>query len=282
VDITKRETTTWPLAAKLPEITQQTAALPPALTEDPLTFARTRLNFHPDARQAEVLLSTSRRGILNCSRQWGKSTVCAAKAVHRAYTRPGSLILVASPTERQSSLFLRKAESMVRALGLTPRGDGDNSLSLLFPNRSSIVGLPGTEDTIRGFSAVSLVLIDEASRVDDAMYKALLPMLAVGNGDLWMMSTPHGRRGFFYETWTHGGESWARIKATGADCERISKDFLEEMRGALGSKWFEQEYLGEFVASEDNTFDLDLIEAALDSEVAPLLGPRVTSVWGPR
>jgi hypothetical protein len=189
---------------------------------------------------------------------------------------------VASPCERPSSLFLRKAEATVRTLGITPRGDGDNSLSIFLPNGSSIVGLPGTEDTIRGFSAVSLVLIDEASRVDDSMYKALLPMLAVGNGDLWMMSTPHGRRGFFYETWTHGGESWARVKATGADCERVSKEFLEEMRGALGSKWFDREYLGEFVTSEDNTFDLDLTEAALDHAVAPLLGPRVASVWSPR
>jgi Terminase large subunit, T4likevirus-type, N-terminal len=255
---------------------------PKPLPDDPITFARTQLKFDPDALQTKVLLSQSRRGILNCSRQWGKSTVCAAKAVHRAHTRPGSLILVASPCERQSGLFLRKAAAMVRMLGIIPRGDGDNSLSLLLPNGSSIVGLPGTEDTIRGFSAVSLVLIDEAARVEDAMYKALLPMLAVGNGDLWMMSTPRGRRGFFYETWTHGGDAWTRIKATGPECERISKEFLEEMRGALGSRWFDQEYLGEFVTSDDNTFDLDQIEAALDHEVAPLLGPRVTSVWSPR
>ena len=88
---------------------------------------------------------------------------------------------------------------MVRKLGIRPRGDGDNEISLLFPNGSRIVGLPGTEGTVRGFSAVSLMLIDEASRVDDAMYKALRPMLAVGGGDLWLMSTPCGKRGFFYD-----------------------------------------------------------------------------------
>ena len=82
---------------------------------------------------------------------------------------------------------------MVRQLGIEPRGDGDNEISLLLPNGSRIVGLPGTEATVRGFSAVSLLLIDEASRVDDAMYKALRPMLAVGDGDLWLMSTPYGQ-----------------------------------------------------------------------------------------
>jgi hypothetical protein len=38
------------------------------------------------------------------------------------------------------------------------------------------------EDTIRGFSAVSMLVIDEASRVSDEMYEALRPMLAVGDG----------------------------------------------------------------------------------------------------
>ena len=47
---------------------------------DAVTFARTRLGFLPDAQQMEVLQSDAKRGILNCSRQWGKSTVAAAKA----------------------------------------------------------------------------------------------------------------------------------------------------------------------------------------------------------
>ena len=117
-------------------------------------FARTRLGFAPDELQASVLESQAKRGILNCSRQWGKSTVAAAKAVHRAFTRPGCLVLVASPGERQSAEFLRKASEMVQRAGVAPRGDGDNPISLLLPNRSRIVGLPGSEATVRGFSAV--------------------------------------------------------------------------------------------------------------------------------
>ena len=104
-----------------------------------------------------MLASDAKRGILNCSRQWGKSTVTAAKAIHRAYTRPGALVLVASPSERQSAEFLRKASELVRRLGIKPRRDGDNAISLSFPNGSRIVGLPGTEATVRGFSAVSLL-----------------------------------------------------------------------------------------------------------------------------
>ena len=142
--------------------------------DDAAEFARTRLGFQPDEKQAAVLRSMAKRGILNCSRQWGKSTIAAAKAVHRAFTRERSLVLVASPTERQSGEFLRKAAEMLVHLKITPRGDGDNKISLMLPNRSRIVGLPGVEATIRGFSAVSMLLIDEAARVENKMYLSLI------------------------------------------------------------------------------------------------------------
>jgi hypothetical protein len=155
----------------------------PAEDEDVVAFVRSRLGFDADERQAAVLRSRANRGILNCSRQWGKSSV-AAKAVHRAYTTPRALVLVASPTHRQSAEFVRKAAAMVRNLGIRPRGDGDNDISLLFPNGARIVGLPGMEGTVRGFSAVSLMLIDEAAYIRTEMYRMLHPMLAVGGGDL--------------------------------------------------------------------------------------------------
>ncbi len=177
---------------------------------------------------------------------------------------------MASPSERQSAEFLRKAGEMVARMGIRPRGDGDNSISLQLPNRSRIVGLPGKEATVRGFSAVSLLLIDEAARVEDRMYKALRPMLAVGDGDLWLMSTPYGRQGFFYEAWEHGGPEWKRVRVEAVECARISKAYLERERGELGDAWFRQEFGCEFIDGEGALFDRQLIEDALDSSFEPL------------
>lgn len=237
---------------------------------DVLEFVRKRLGFEPDAKQIEVLLSTSGRGILNCSRQWGKSTVAAAKAVHRAFTRKGCLVLVASPSRRQSAEFVRKTAGMLRSLGIQPRGDGDNENSVLLPNGARIVGLPGREETVRGFSAASMLLIDEAARVDDAIYKALRPSLAVGGGDLWLMSTPRGKQGFFWENWEHGGPGWHRVSAPATECARIPAAFLEEERGQMGGQWFRQEYLCEFVDGEAGVFSRDMVEGALDDAVKRL------------
>ena len=50
--------------------------------EDAAEWVRRKLGFDPDPKQALVLTSASKRGVLNCARQWGKSTITAAKAVH--------------------------------------------------------------------------------------------------------------------------------------------------------------------------------------------------------
>jgi len=162
--------------------------------EDAAEWVRSKLGFDPDPKQALVLTSASKRGMLNCARQWGKSTITAAKAVHEAVHGKESLILVVSPSARQSGEFVRKAAGFARRLGMRTKGDGTNEMSLQFPNRSRIIGLPGSEETIRGFSAVSLLLVDEAARVSDELYLTVRPMLAASSGALWLMSTPCGKR----------------------------------------------------------------------------------------
>ena len=102
------------------------------------------------------------------------------------------------------------------------------------------------------------------------MFHALRPMLAIGEGDIWLISTPRGRRGFFYETWEFGGPDWTRFSVPGTDCARISRRFLEESRAVMGASWFAQEFLCEFVDNELGTFDRDLIRRALDPHVIPL------------
>ena len=229
---------------------------------NPVAWAREILDFTPDDKQQQVLAATAGNGILNCTRQWGKSTTCAIKAVHYAYFHPDSLVIVASPSLRQSAEFLRKARKAVSKLGIRPRGDGENRCSLLLPNGARIVGLPESEDTIRGFSGVGLMIVDEASRVSDDMYHALRPMLAVSNGALWLMSTPNGRTGFFYREWS-GDQPWLRIQATAGECPRISAEFLNAERISVSEEQFRQDYNCEFISAEGALFDEAAIRACL-------------------
>ena len=233
-------------------------------------WVRQKLGFEPDEIQRRLLESQRKRVVLNCTRQWGKSTTTAAKAVHHAVTEPESLTLVVSPSARQSGELVRKAEGFARRLGVPVKGDGDNEMSIEFPNRSRLVGLPGSEATIRGFSSVTLLLVDEASRVSDELYTAVRPMLAVSGGTLWLLSTPCGKRGFFYEAWEHGGPDWERARVPATECSRIGRKFLEDERTSMGERAFRQEYLCEFEDSVSGVFERDLVTSAIRVDVKPL------------
>src|SRR5258706_16180950 len=93
----------------------------PAEITEIVEFVQKRLGFEPDAEQ-KLALRGGRRGIVLCTRQWGKSTVMAAKDVHRADTEPGNLILLLAPLGRQSGGFLRKARAFVARLDIKAGG----------------------------------------------------------------------------------------------------------------------------------------------------------------
>ena len=235
-----------------------------------LNFAKDKLGFTPDTSQLDFLASSAKRGIVNCSRQWGKSTLAAIKALFRAQTQPESLILVVSPTLRQSGLFLSKARTLASRGRIRVKKDPDHDLSLRFPNGSLLVGLPAREANIRGFSAVGMLIIDEASRVPDLVYHAVRPMLAAVQGDLWLLSTPMGRRGFFFEEFRFGGDRWTRFEVPATACpERIPPAFLEEELEVMGPSWVKQEYFCTFVDSGLTVFDQQLVEDAVTLDIKP-------------
>jgi hypothetical protein len=236
---------------------------------DPVIFATEYLDFAPDQWQTEILRSQDKRIILNCCRQAGKSTVASILSLHRILFYPSSLILLVSPSLRQSAELFRRVTDFLKLLPVKPNLVEDNKLSLQFDNGSRIVSLPGEEANIRGYSNVTLIIEDEASRVSDELYKAVRPMLAVSGGRLVLMSTPFGKRGHFYEEW-ESESNWRRVIIPATNCSRITPEFLEQERKSLGSWWFSQEYLCEFVESEDQFFRYNEIMEALDEDIKPL------------
>lgn len=247
-----------------------TAAVDAATAMDPIAFAREMLGFEPDAIQKVVLDRAILRGILNCTRQWGKSTVMAVKALHQAYCYPETLTLVLSASERQSGLLVQKIRRFTDRLGVATRRDGINRISMVFPNGSTIVGLPDNEDKVRGFTDVRLMLVDEAARADDHLYYAAQPMLNQQEGAIWLLSTPKGRRGFFYNEWA-GPEKWTRICVRATECSRHSPAFLAEQRRKLPDYKFREEFLCEFVDSDDTLFPTEVVERSIREDIEPLL-----------
>lgn len=243
-----------------------------SLALDPVRMVRL-LGREPDPWQAAFLRSRAKQSILLCSRQSGKSQSAADKAVHTAVYQPGSPILCLSPSQRQSGELFRKIRSGIRDLGKrAPRLVEESALALMLENESRVLCLPGKEETVRGYSGVKLLLVDEASRCLDALYKSVRPMLAVSGGSICLLSTPFGRRGFFHEEWTEGGPDWERIKLTAHDCPRIDPEWLAKERDRLGDWWWRQEFMCEFVQTEDQLFAYEDVMAALSDDLVPLFG----------
>lgn len=258
----------------------------------PEDYLQETLGFTPFEWQREAMDPAWRRVLLNCARQSGKSTGVGGETFHGAKAYPGSLTILESPTERQSK------ELMIKVMTFAEKDPGvifveKNTLEKKLSNGSRIVSLPGSEETIRGYSGPRLILIDEASRVGDPLYHAIRPMMVGADTKLILLSTPFGKQGFYYDEWIKGSsERWKKIMVK-APCDivdgrlvpplmteeefrdhwaekgvsayyspRHTFEFLEEEFDTMPEYWFRQEYLCEFTESNQAMFRAEDIDAA--------------------
>lgn len=216
---------------------------------NPSLFAERVLGFRPDPWQKKVLNEKKRDVILNCSRQVGKSTTASVLALHMAIYKPRSTTILISPSERQSRELYDKVYETFQMLPHRPKTTEESASSLSLEGGGRVVSLPASEKTIRGYSAVDLIIEDEAARVPDDLNAAVKPMLAVSNGRMILMSSPYTKEGHFYEIWrdTINYPSWFRVAVPATECPRIRKEFLEKEKQELGIRVFNREYMCEFL-----------------------------------
>lgn len=236
-----------------------------------------RAGIVPDDWQADLLRSTARQLLIVCSRQVGKSETTATLASHTAIYDAGAPVLLLSPSLRQSGQLFGKVRARLKRLG-TDYADitTDNALSVRLANGSEIHSLPGKSGTVRGFSGVKLAVVDEAAFAADELLPAISPMLAVSGGRLALLSSPFGKRGFFYEQWAYHQECiragrpspWELHTITADQCPRIPPEFLAEERRKLGVL-YSQEYLCEFLDVVTALFRHEDIARALDNDLEP-------------
>ena len=250
---------------------------------DPVRWASDEFGFEPDEWQEQVLVDETRRVAMNISRQGGKSTVTALKALHRATFRPKSLVLLLSPSQRQSNELYGKITDYMDELDHPPTLRVDNKTSCMLANRSRIVSLPSTEGTIRGYSAPDLIIADESARIPDEVFTAIKPALAVSNGQFVMLSTPRGCVGYFHDVMTAESSHWSRYVVTAYEIPRISPEFLAIECAEMAEWEYQTEYECKFVELEEGVpvFRKEDWEACLDPSVAPLnLDSILTSKQG--
>lgn len=239
-----------------------------AASLDPVVFAA-RVGFVAEQWQEDLLRSVERRQIVACARQVGKTHTTAIKVVHRAVYSPDSLVLVVSPTQRQSNEMLTRCRQVFRQAGSPLKLVKDNDGELAFENSSRIVSLPGTDATTRGYSSAALIVVDEGAYLETDVFHGVLPMVG-SDGQLIALSTPAGQSGWFHSLFTTVGNGWQRHRITVHESGQWGERRIAETRALLGSVKFAAECEASFQDTDSQLFSSQSIRAASTSAVAPL------------
>jgi len=215
-----------------------------------------------DRWQKEVL-RTEGNITIRAGRQVGKSEVVSEKAMRFALDNPGTTTMILAATQRQSGLLFEKVRAKLDLLDDIFL-DAPTLTRIRLKNGSTIYSLPAgrTGYGIRGFT-LDLLIVDEAAFVPESVWTAITPMIAVSKklkklGDLVMLSTPFGRGGFYYDSFTD--KDFTSFHVSSEDCKRIPKDFLKKEKQRMSKQEYAQEYLGEFTEAYNQFFPTQLIK----------------------
>jgi Terminase large subunit, T4likevirus-type, N-terminal len=209
----------------------------------PVDTFRTAFGVEPMPHQITYLESTGHL-LVRKGRQTGMTLAGAALAIHVARATPGNLAAVISPSLRQSTEVATRARVGLWELG--ERLVQDSASLLRLANGSRILSLPGSARGVRGYAA-ALVIIDEASWVDDETFTAARALVAATGGRLIVQSTPGvAGVGFFHALATETPADWSTIVVRSDEASIIDPAFLERERAEMTENLFSQEYMAEF------------------------------------
>lgn len=213
----------------------------------------------------EKVLETSGDIVLRSGRQVGKSTIISIKASQYAVQNPNKTILIVASVERQAYLLFEKVlnymyDKYPKWIGLGKEKPTKHKITLR--NGSVIWCLPtGMSGAgIRGYT-VDLLIADEAAFIPQDVWAAITPMLAVTKGIKILLSTPHGKEGYFFDCFND--PSFTSFHISSEECGRVSKEFLKREKMRLTKCQYAQEYLGEFVDELRQFFPSELIRKAM-------------------
>jgi hypothetical protein len=224
-----------------------------------------------DEWQEEVLKTNGKENIaLRAGRQVGKSTIISILSGDFAIKNPHSSIMIISATERQAYLLFSKVLLYLSdnyGKYMKSGKDRPTKTEIKLKNGSIIRCLPTGLDGlgIRGYT-INLLIADEAAFIPEAVWPAVTPMLSTTGGKIILLSTPFGRRGYFYDCfnnekflkWHISSEAVAETRAEPQKTNM--REHQEEEKKRMTKLQYAQEYLGEFVDELRQFFSDNLIK----------------------
>ena len=244
-----------------------------ALVANPVALGRA-CGLELDPWQVEIVGSDSHRLLVNAGRQTGKSTAVALRMLRRVLLRAAIKVASFGPSQFQARVVLDHVKSAIAQMAIVtpevaPELKRDSQTEVELMNGSTVQSLPATEKTVRGIPGVDMLVIDEAARVPELLYRSIRPMIAsVRGASIIAPSTPFGDIGWWADAW-HGRSAgqWEKHEFPATLCPRITPEFLAEEKEEMGEWWFAQEYLCAFMDAETAAFRARDIAASFRDDV---------------
>ncbi len=211
-----------------------------------------------DPWQIEVLESKKDICIIS-GRQCGKSTVVSILAARTALENPNQYILIGAKDLDQGELLFWKIKEYIWQNNPKEIKGRPTLFFMELKNGSKIIvkAVGDTGDGMRGPTATMLIL-DEAAFVPERAWISIEPVISVAKGRTVLLSTPQGKKGFFYRASLDKDFLVKTISAR--DCPRHTKKFLDKKQSELSPVAFATEYLGEFIDDYNRKFTEDWIK----------------------
>lgn len=239
--------------------------------------------------------------LLCIPRQIGKTTIMARKASEYLVKHKNKTIVVVSLTEDQAQLMIIMVLDYLQKTypqylkGLKKNQKATKS-TIHLNNGSWIIARPvgNTGDAVRGFTG-DILIIDEASRMNEMIFEAAEPTLASTGGQIWMCSTPFGKKGYFYNCYLNEDKSFKVIHVESTEeiyKTRPLSDAWSEMRrekalerlnrakNRMSSMAYAQEHLAQFVDDLQQFFPDAIIQRCMTLKRPETIDKRRTHFLG--
>lgn len=213
--------------------------------------------FKPHAKQLEVIKAledpTVKYVIVIAGRQCGKTQLAKNQVLMWALNDPGCVIFWVSPTDSQMQSIYKDIINAIYDANIikSKRGaKGDTEIRL--KNGSVILfRAAGSEDSLRGTSGVSYLVVDEAAFIKkDTVEVVIMPMLSTKIKRVLYISTPKGKN-WLYETFNrYSKKPNCRVfKFATTDNPFVDLDFIQHEKETLSEALFQQEILADWIDS---------------------------------
>lgn len=221
-------------------------------------------------------------------RQRGKSTGVAIKVLWEMLFMPYSFTLLFSASEGQAAELFRKMLVFYQPFRKAFPPEQESELRVRIPGGNRVLVMPSKAASIRGYSAVSRLVLDEAVEVKNELYYVSRPMLLrtriPGGGKISAMSNAGFDDGWFYDEFTEGGtmdeetactveDEWRRQFIPYATFPAYSEKFVTEETEKIGPERWEREFGCRFTrlkGMQAGGFSREVVESAFDEAIKPM------------